>query len=84
MQREEAYTEMVLAAAAQLQREADQREAAYLQSVRAAQAAVQEREAKYIEFVRAKGANRNTAPITVNVALASGGTSQDKKQITIR
>lgn len=41
LQREEAYAEMVLAAAAKLQQEADQREAAYLQSVRAAQVAAQ-------------------------------------------
>ena len=61
--REEAYAEMVLAAAAKLQQEADQREAAYLQSVRAAQVAAQKR---------------------VNVPLSSGGTSQNKKQITVK
>ena len=44
MQREEAYAEMVLAAAAKLQQEADQREAAYLQSVRAAQVAAQKQQ----------------------------------------
>ena len=37
IQREDAYAEMVLTAAAKLQQEADRREAAYLQSVRAAQ-----------------------------------------------
>ena len=37
MQREDAYAEMVLTAAAKLQQEADRRKAAYLQSVRAAQ-----------------------------------------------
>ena len=37
IQREDAYTEMVLTAAAKLRQEANQREAAYLQSVRAAQ-----------------------------------------------
>ena len=37
VQREDAYAEMVLTAAAKLQQEADRREAAYLQSVRAAQ-----------------------------------------------
>lgn len=44
LQREEAYAEMVLAAAAKLQQEADQREAAYLQSVRAAQVAAQKQQ----------------------------------------
>ena len=37
VQREDAYAEMVLTAAAKLRQEANQREAAYLQSVRAAQ-----------------------------------------------
>ena len=37
VQREDAYAEMVLSAAAKLRQEANQREAAYLQSVRAAQ-----------------------------------------------
>ena len=37
VQREDAYAEMVLTAAAKLRQEADRREAAYLQSVRAAQ-----------------------------------------------
>ena len=37
MQREDAYAEMVLSAAAKLRQEANQREAAYLQPVRAAQ-----------------------------------------------
>lgn len=37
MQREDAYAEMVLTAAAKLQQEADRWKAAYLQSVRAAQ-----------------------------------------------
>lgn len=37
VQREDAYTEMVLTVAAQLQQETEKREAAYLQSVRAAQ-----------------------------------------------
>lgn len=41
VQREDAYAEMVLTAAAKLQQEADQREAAYLQSVRAAQVTAQ-------------------------------------------
>lgn len=41
LQREEAYAEMVLTAAAKLQQEADRREAAYLQSVKAAQVIAQ-------------------------------------------
>ena len=51
LQREEAYAEMVLAAAAKLQQEADQREAAYLQSVRAAQVAAQKQQMTESELI---------------------------------
>lgn len=79
--REEAYAEMVLAAAAKLQQEADQREAAYLQSVRAAQVAAQKQVVKYAP---ANSENSSSVSINVNVPLSGGGTSQNKKQITVR